>query len=909
MPYRLHHAAHRCIAALAFALIVGQLSPAHAAGSTPSRPDDLAGSIVGTTVSLTWEASTDDEGVEGYNVYRDDRYISTVFDTAYTGAVEADTRYVFKVVAFDARPRNFSPSSDALTLPASLVPSDLTVPPTTPTDLTGTVDGTIVMLAWTASTDDEAVRGYNVYRDDRYVGTRFEPGYVGNVEAGRVHRWYVVAFDIRNNFSARSASITLPDEGPVDTSVRPEPPEGLTGTVDAGTATDGVTLTWTDAIDDRGVAGYNVYRNGRYVGTRFGTEYSGTVDAGSSNAFSVVTFDIDGNFSVASKRLVLPEGPGSTNPGVPPSVPTGLEGSTVTADGSTTVTLTWQASTSTAAVAGYNVYRDNDYLATVSDVRFVDTVPAGRAFSYAVVAYDDFGNFSAKSARLSLFGPANQAPFFSDLGDRTLEAGVAFELRLRPVDLDGGAAGILTSALPSGMANVDNGDGSRSLVWTPAATDVGAYEITVTAFDLQDTDLRTARTITLTVVDEGAAPSDTPFGISIAAGAFGLREGDAAGVEIPVSIVRDDGYAGSVELGVAAQDPDDESLVSATFSPAVLGPDVTESTLTLVRDIAIQPIRPRQSGFVVTASDGTASDTASVTVAVSPTERDDVYLLLGQSNMVGFSETGAKRAGPGEPDAPVLRLRQLNATANERERFALAGRLHEPGRERGLARHRHGGGSLARSAGSELAREGRHDDRAGAVLRQGRPERHDPQRGARAGRLVGYRLLREHRARCAMERRHARRPEPRQHPAVRSRGGSCRRSPAAHRGRSSRHPLVAGRGGRQRGLRALLRGEPDATGGGASIEHRRGRARRRCARSRSARALRGRHAVARRGSARRLQPARRQRGDRRRGPQGVRGARALRRGLASRRSGAGERFSLRQRLVHPFRFSGPARDR
>ncbi len=645
--------------------------PAFAAGQAPSQPQNLSGDISATTVSLSWEESTDiDDSVQGYNVYRNNAYVDTVFDTVYTGPVELNTLYSFYVVAFDEVPRQYSAASDSLTLPENLVPSDLSIPPTIPSSLSGEIDGSSVTLQWSASTDDEAVLGYNVYQNNQYLTTVSEPSYSGTITAGATTSFYVVAFDTRRNFSDRSPSITLPDRGPVDTTIRPEPPENLAGDVQAGESTDTVTLTWDEAVDDQAVAGYNIYRNEQYVTTRFSTEYVGQVTAGSRNAFSIVTFDFDGNFSAASSALILPVGPGSSDPGVPPSVPTGLAGVTNTASGQTTVVLSWDPSTSVADIAGYNVYRNNDYLTTVRSTTFTDTVEAGQAFSYSVVAFDNFNNFSSQSERLSLLGSANQPPFFSDLSDQRLRVGELFEQRLNPVDLDGGAAGILTSTLPPGMENIDNRDGTRSLRWTPTSADVGRFDITLTAFDLTDVDLRTSETITLTVTDDGADPVNAPFTISIAQAAYNLREGDTSGIQIPVTLNRQPDFNGSVTLSVEGENGSDTPLTSTSFSNTVLESGEIQSTLNLSLAIDVLPIQASQRRFTIIAREGSAIDTASVTVAVSPVQRDDIYLLIGQSNMVGFSEDGAKQAGAGEPDATDLRIRQLNVTANESSRFA-----------------------------------------------------------------------------------------------------------------------------------------------------------------------------------------------------------------------------------------------
>lgn len=428
----------------------------NAAGLTPAAPENLVGSIDDGVASLTWDIPQDDDSIEGYNIYINNSYSNTVFSNSFSIAVEPDTRNSFQVVAFDEVPRNFSPASQALVLPESLVPDDLTVPPSVPESLSGEIVSNQILLSWEPSTDDEAVLGYNVYRDNQYFTTVQSPSFIGDNPADEAHSWYVIAIDIRTNFSARSENITIPDPGSVDTTIPPSIPTGLVGEVATGETVDTVVFTWESSTDDQAVAGYNIFRNRMYIATRFGTQYEGTVEAGSSNSFQVGSFDFDGNFSVLSDTLVLPVGTEETDPSVPPSVPTDLAGETSTLAGQTVVDLTWTDSSSPVSVSGYNIYRNNDYLTTVFSNSFTETVESGAAFFYSVAAFDSFGDFSACSRPLSLLGDENQPPFFSDLADQNLPVGVVFEQLLRPVDIDGSAAGILVSALPVGMDFVGN---------------------------------------------------------------------------------------------------------------------------------------------------------------------------------------------------------------------------------------------------------------------------------------------------------------------------------------------------------------------------------------------------------------------------------------------------------------------
>lgn len=643
---------------------------AHGAGSAPAAPPNLTGDIVDDTVFLQWNIPSDDDVIEGYNVYINNQYVDTVASPAYEGTVEPGVLYSFYVVAFDSPPRRFSSASEQITLPENLIPDDLTIPPTAPTALSGLIEDGSIMLSWVASTDDEAVQGYNVYRDNQYLTTVASPFYTGLNTADESHSWYVVAFDIRKNFSSRSQSIRLPDTGPVDTTIPPSVPDGLTGFVDPGSPQDTVSFSWEPATDDQAVAGYNVYKNGDYIATRFSNDYTGQVEAGSSNRFQVVSFDFDGNFSSSSERLTLPQGSAPQNPGIAPTVPTGLAVENNNANGDTQVLLTWEPSTSSVAVSGYNVYRNNDYLTTVRNNSFTDSVPSGEGFSYSVVAFDDFENYSARSEQISLTSSINQPPFFSDLQDQVLVAGQPWELLLKPVDIEGDLAGILIGSLPQGAQFVDNLDGTRSLTWIPTLDDIGDYPITITAFDLEDIEERTVQTIMLRVVD--TTKTDEPqFAISVAQNAYNLIEGSDTGVVIPITLIRMDG-AQPITLSVETDTPADSENLTIMLSDDQLSGAESESALTVKLDLDVLPILAHQRRLNIQANDGLTMQQVSVTVAVTPTAADDIYLLIGQSNMVGNSEDGAKLAGAGEPDAPHPRIRQANVSENSNVRFSLA---------------------------------------------------------------------------------------------------------------------------------------------------------------------------------------------------------------------------------------------
>ena len=137
----------------------------------PSTPADLAAAAVSAAeIQLSWSASSDNFGVSGYTLYRDDAPIAVLGAAVTTYAdtdVEPETSYTYAIDAFDGA-GNHSPQSASVSATTSV---DVT-PPSTPAGLSATPAGlTQVDLAWAAATDNVGVTGYTLYRDGSLLAT------------------------------------------------------------------------------------------------------------------------------------------------------------------------------------------------------------------------------------------------------------------------------------------------------------------------------------------------------------------------------------------------------------------------------------------------------------------------------------------------------------------------------------------------------------------------------------------------------------------------------------------------------------------------------------------------------------------------------------------------------------------
>ncbi|GAA3815885.1 exoglucanase CbhB [Cellulomonas soli] len=185
-----------------------------------------------------------------------------------------------------------------------------TTAPTAPTGLTaGTITSTTVPLTWTASTDDKAVTGYDVYRNGTLAGSTTTTSYTATgLTPSTAYQFTVRAKDAAGNVSASSAALSVTTTAtPVDTTA-PSVPTGLATTSVTQTS---VGLTWVASTDaGSGVAGYQVYRGGTLVGSPTGTTFTDTgLTAATAYSYTVKATDVAGNVSAASAPLAVTTAP------------------------------------------------------------------------------------------------------------------------------------------------------------------------------------------------------------------------------------------------------------------------------------------------------------------------------------------------------------------------------------------------------------------------------------------------------------------------------------------------------------------------------------------------------------------------------------------------------------------------
>jgi chitodextrinase len=187
------------------------VSGLHKAGATP------------TSITLAWNAATDDVGVAGYSLYKGGVKIDSTTGLSYTyTGLNCGTTYTLGVETFDAA-GNVSDLAYAISVQSTNACAADMTPPSTPTGLqaTGSTQSTIA-LSWNASTDNVAVTGYGIYVNGSLWGSSAGTSFtVAGLACGTTFTLGVDATDAATN---RSATTSISASTPACTG--PPPPTG-----------------------------------------------------------------------------------------------------------------------------------------------------------------------------------------------------------------------------------------------------------------------------------------------------------------------------------------------------------------------------------------------------------------------------------------------------------------------------------------------------------------------------------------------------------------------------------------------------------------------------------------------------------------------------------------------------------
>ncbi|MFS1511639.1 fibronectin type III domain-containing protein [Chengkuizengella sp. SCS-71B] len=316
----------------------------------PTVPSNLR--VTGKTsssISLAWDASTDNVGVTGYIVIYGNTSINVGSLNATISGLVPNTSYTFTVKAKDAA-GNVSGASNAVT--ETTEQSNDTTPPTAPTNLQVTdKTSSSIDLNWSASTDNEGVTGYIVSYNFGTIEVTETTVSINGLTADTTYTFTVTAKDAAGNISDE-ASIQVTTDGPNSC---PYP-------------------AWDENTEY--VGGVRVTYNGKVYESKWWT---------------VGEFpDQSGEWGVW-KYISTCDGGGGEIDNEAPSVPSNLQ---ITGKSSNSVSLAWNASTDNVGVTGYTITYDLGSVGATNTTTTINGLNADTTYTFSVTAKDAAGNES-----------------------------------------------------------------------------------------------------------------------------------------------------------------------------------------------------------------------------------------------------------------------------------------------------------------------------------------------------------------------------------------------------------------------------------------------------------------------------------------------------------------------------------
>lgn len=377
----------------------------------PTSPTALVASdITKSSAQLSWNASSDNTAVAGYNIYINGNKIASSATTQYSlSGLKAGVLYKVYVTALDAAGNESRPSN--IVDVKTKIDSNDAEPPTAPENLKSSVlQPTSVNISWDAARDNVGVVGYNIYvNGTRISSSTTTSKQLNGLKENATYNVYVTALDAAGNESKQSniVTFTTPKQGGGGSdSTPPSAPENLVAT---DVQSSSLTLKWDISTDNVGVVGYNIYINGTKLSSSTTNSKSlNGLREGVTYNFYVKAIDAAGNESKQSNivRVVMPK-PGDADTQAP-TPPRNLIASNIQ---NTSADLIWGAASDNKAVVSYKIYVNGVAAFTATSTSYsLKGLKEGTTYSIYVTALDAAGNESQPSNIVSVKTTGDTAP-------------------------------------------------------------------------------------------------------------------------------------------------------------------------------------------------------------------------------------------------------------------------------------------------------------------------------------------------------------------------------------------------------------------------------------------------------------------------------------------------------------------
>jgi cellulose 1,4-beta-cellobiosidase len=271
----------------------GQLVPR--SGSDTEAPQPPTGlnlqANTGSSITIGWQASTDNVAVTGYKIFRNGTQVGTSTATSYADSgLQPNTSYSYTVKAYDA----------ANNLSAASSPFSASTTPPTPTGLTATAGDASVSLSWSAAS---GATGYKVKRSTTSGGPYTiiasnvtSTSYNNTGLSNGTRYYYVVSAFSSNGESSNSSQVYATPQLPcIQTS-----PTSMSATRAVGSSSTGYSLSISNS--SYGTLNWSASKNASWlsVSPSSGTAPSSLTVTVNPSGLSIGTYN--GTITVSSSR-------------------------------------------------------------------------------------------------------------------------------------------------------------------------------------------------------------------------------------------------------------------------------------------------------------------------------------------------------------------------------------------------------------------------------------------------------------------------------------------------------------------------------------------------------------------------------------------------------------------------------
>ncbi len=191
-------------------------------------------------------------------------------------------------------------------------------PPSTPENVVASsLSDTSIRVSWNPAWDDTGIHGYNIYRDGDYLAFGFGTNYIDrNVQPGISYQYQIVAVDQARNFSNHSTAVQAYGSAAASITGAVTPDMGGAPLVpsELSVAVINSNSLQIDWAQTQNAAGFNVYRDGRYLTTiRDSKSFVDQVDSARDYRYAVSSFNNANQHSSTSAEVIGNTGGATTS--------------------------------------------------------------------------------------------------------------------------------------------------------------------------------------------------------------------------------------------------------------------------------------------------------------------------------------------------------------------------------------------------------------------------------------------------------------------------------------------------------------------------------------------------------------------------------------------------------------------